>query len=128
MTRLDALRALLEQVEAGTATGDPNGWAVPREQSQLITLALGDDDEIWANFVAAHDGSIDAAKALHEVVLPGWNFSVFRNIASVSQTALHDVGYLTAEHIGEADNPARAWLLAILRALLEERVNETADR
>jgi hypothetical protein len=113
--RRDALRALLEQVEAGTATGRPDALAVPREQSRLIAKAFGDDDEIWSNVVAAHEGSLDAAKALHEAVLPGWWYSFHS----------HGLAFLVSPDCRitpSANNPdpARAWLICIILALIEE--------
>jgi hypothetical protein len=65
----------------------------------------------------AFHGSFDAAKALHEAVLRGWNARIFLN------------GYAVVEHpklrardkdAHVSDNPARAWLLAILEALIAE--------
>lgn len=71
-------------------------------------------------FVSSYTGSLDAAKALHEAVLPGWAWTVGDNEAVV---------YGPNEWIGEQDhfvavvsdsNPARAWLLTILGALIAQ--------
>jgi hypothetical protein len=115
MTRRDALRALLEQVEAGTATGRPDALAVPREQSRLIADAFGDDDEIWSNVVAAHEGSLDAAKALHEAVLPRHYAQIHR--WPMPKITRVDIG---GGYVGRDTDPARAWLICIIRALIEE--------
>ena len=115
MTRLDALRALLAHVEAGTATGGPDALAVPREQSRLIAEAFGDDDDIWSNFVAAHDGSLDAAKALHDAVLPGWGWHVEPGEACIWHPDTHGI----SRDVVWNDVPARAWLIAIIWALIE---------
>ena len=141
-TRLDALRALLEQVEAGTATGGPDALAVPLDKSQLIADAFdddGDETDIWGNVVAAHDGSLDAAKALHEAVLPGWDVSDFRrcgrllghpwgitlekwNASNPSKNMSSHAGYggYNGLDLYQSYDPARAWLLAIIRALIAE--------
>ncbi|WP_425070686.1 hypothetical protein [Sagittula sp. S175] len=97
MTDANAIRKLLEQVEAGTPI--------------LDTTPIGEIDVYAQNHFhdAYNEDSIDAAKALHEALLPGWAWCI------------HDGGVVRldkdAEVIGMADCPARAWLLAILRAL-----------
>ena len=58
-------------------------------------------------------GSLNDAMALHEALLPGWEYLLSASNAKVfpyNGTAGAAVKY------GMADNPARAWLLAILRA------------
>lgn len=71
----------------------------------------------------AYNGSLDAAKRLHDALLPGWAWMmgnkgtatvippehVFAKRGTVGPTCRVD------------DNPARAWLLAILRALDDQR-------
>jgi|GEM_PF-1199103 len=67
----------------------------------------------------AHSGSLDAAKALHDAVLPGWEWRlrddgqawVWRTAADLH--AAYD----------ETETPARAWLLAIIRALIWQEEN-----
>jgi hypothetical protein len=76
--------------------------------------------------VSAHYGSLDAALRLHEAMLPGWHVSMDdgqgqdRPFAAVmppvaKSTVLGTGEFDNAE--GEASTMARAWLLAILRAL-----------
>ena len=62
----------------------------------------------------AHNGSLDAAKALHDALLPGWMFRLSHSNAKVFP--FNDTADVAGQY-GMADNPARAWLLAILRAL-----------
>lgn len=88
------------------------------EADSTETLAwrqiFGWDETLNAD--AALKGSLDAAKALHEAVLPGWGVSL--------QTA-DGFGYVMlfaqdpARKTDTVENaiPARAWLLAILKAL-----------
>ena len=60
----------------------------------------------------AYNGSLDAAKALHEAVLPGWGFCVTQVGANVE-------GSVEA-YYSDNINPARAWLIAIIRALIAQ--------
>jgi hypothetical protein len=109
MTDPKALAALIEKVEAGEAV---RSWDFH---------AMSDSSVDWANARKSHDGSLDAAKALHEAVLPGWSYearrSGFGNGQAMVWNPLRSPGHgndIRADH----DNcPARAWLLAILRAL-----------
>ena len=59
-------------------------------------------------------GSLDAAKALHDELLPGWWFSAQPTGATVWKVDTpHDGMVFTG---APASAPARAWLLAILKA------------
>ena len=59
----------------------------------------------------AYDGSLDAAKALHERLLQGWQRQISESNAKVYKRP-------NIAFFGESiDNDARAWLLAILRAV-----------
>ena len=111
---LDALKELAEKVEAGTYDNVTAFRAFEGKHQNLIGDAFG--------------GSLDAAKALHEAVLPDYTLS------SLCQQRHPDHGqppngkwlcllfgivegnYRHAE--GKHTCPARAWLLAILRALI----------
>jgi hypothetical protein len=65
---------------------------------------------------AAYQGSLDAALRLHEALLPGWEWDlyhdgdVFLMLPDGHKTKRADATDLPG-------NPARSWLLAILRAL-----------
>ena len=62
----------------------------------------------------AYNGSLDAAKALHEVVLPG-------NVLWVTLVGgIATIGHDGEEYTGVSSNPARAWLIAILKALIAQ--------
>lgn len=111
MTRKEALAKAIEATQAGTLTGGNSG-AVPRHMSRIIETALGDDDEIWSDCVGAHDGSLDAAKALHGAVFPRHYAQL--HMWPMPEMCRVDIGQ---GHTGRAENPARAWLLAILCAL-----------
>ena len=107
MTKLEALEALKAKVEAG------NGPTF-----DLLHTCFGGR---WHTFSRAYKGSLDAAMALHNAVLPGWqlvvDFSGNHAGASVSSFGC----------IQSSDNaiPARAWLLAILSALIEQEKEAT---
>ena len=105
MTRKEALSELIEKVEAGSFPGDAN-------VTELFGVAPPTRLMVYA--YEAFGGSLDAAKELHDAVLPvAW--------AHVRYTGKY--GHATVDMDGEeydannAPNPARAWLLAILRAL-----------
>lgn len=109
-----ALQALADKVEAGHLSTDD------------IIAAFGN---MWDDMfvLAAFDGSLDAAKALHETVLPGWRIHLAQETEIVGPDAsflafVSPMDYSRKEHVfrprGRHDNPARAWLIAILRALI----------
>lgn len=105
----EALSKLIEAVATGQA---PTGLDVHRADtghSDHITMVLG-----------AFNGSLDAAKALHEALLPGWTTVLGQNAHHGDWSAivrLTEDGEIAHEYYGGADDlPARAWLLAILRA------------
>ena len=111
MNKLQALTALRDKVEAGKWSF--NGWAeYPISRKDM------------SKFDDAYNGSLDAAKALHEAVLPGWTW-----VMGPAATHLwRDEDYgdpFCAPYEGVADNPARAWLLAILEALIEQEGNKS---
>lgn len=69
---------------------------------------------VWAE--RAYQGSLDAAKTLHEALLPGWEWR-FQHLDS-SHLLNREQPACSEAHI--KGNAARAWLLAILRALIAE--------
>ena len=121
MTKADALIELREKVAAGDCDYD-SAWRyfVSRDMSGAQ----------WATrFREAFCGSLDAAKALHEAVLPGWKWrkanwphkpNLIEVVAPDLSSCLLDgsAGFATGE--GNNSEPARAWLLAILDALIEQ--------
>ena len=134
MTRRDSLRALYEAVKAGEAT-DAHFEAV-WTANDIGQWRLN----FWAN--NAYRNDMNAALALHNAVLPGWGWSA--GSCSVSDDAMVFPDFncpihgdrLRAElpilvngrewpEVTDIDqrppgNPARAWLLAILTAMIEQ--------
>ena len=108
MTRA-ALESLLERVEAGEAS----------------TMGFEDAGfDGWAEL--AYHGSLDAAKALHEAALPGWEWwlnSMNYWDGGEGPTCILRIGAPMVDlrvASARSDTPARAWLIAIIRAMLAE--------
>ena len=79
--------------------------------------------EKWQDAHKAYHGSINGALALHEAVLPGWGWNCDSNHgASVWVVTNRDGTWVVEKERSETDNhsPARAWLLAILDALMAQ--------
>ena len=102
MSEKTPIRALIEAVEAGV------------EETLPWRRVFGWDDTLNAD--AAHNGSLDAALALHEALLPGWVFDVTNDSAFVVRDGVDWDNARNPQYVGESEIPARAWLLAILRA------------
>lgn len=98
MTDLDRL---IEAVEGGCPVEDM--WMVPKV---IGPYPLQD------YLVGSCNGSLDAAKALHEALLPGLNAHVTMD-GSCQMFNEHGVSILSEEYRG--GNPARAWLIAVLK-------------
>lgn len=96
------MRALLETVERG----------------EFITGVLQSHETVA---YAAFSGSLDAALALHEAMLTGWGWTVGPWGARVflySDDPQWDGS--KRQEVELVDLPARAWLIAILRAVEAE--------
>lgn len=65
----------------------------------------------------AYNGSLDAAVAFLEAVLPNWRWTVEKTSKNEFTAGLFKGG--EGFSVGEADTPARALLLATLEALIE---------
>jgi len=107
MTDTQALRDLLVKVEAGAIRHSDLDAFIP----VFGLTTIGNDAH------SAYNGSLDAAKALHEAVLPGWEWLIGKSNAKIFPfNDTHDV----AGCYGMADTAARAWLICILRALIAQ--------
>ena len=98
MTDIDRL---IDAVEAGTAKVTDFAAAFPKE-----------------GFLAAMNayvGDLNAPKRLHDALLPGWRWQAGQDDKTVYATVYpaHD---FMRQFVGYSDIPARAWLLAILKA------------
>jgi hypothetical protein len=110
------LRKLIEAVEAGTAR--PSGYGHPEEMFFAVWPPTKVGPQMYHFASRAYDGSLDAAKSLHDALLPGWAMIVGNADGEPGpfMACLRNPATETIEE-GENANPARAWLLAILRAL-----------
>ena len=103
----DAIKKLINCVEAGTLP-EPifHGCSAQRGHWAYVT---GLDARQRTMVFQSYNGSLDAAARLHDELFPGADYSV-----STSRV------YVLNGYEGIADNTARAWLLAILKAKLAE--------
>ena len=106
--RKQALTDLLSKIEAGDRSGLCKSMAVQGWPGDPFP-----DD--WASRIdAAYNGSLDAAKALHEAVLCDYVW-----IASAGCVEVYGPKegqkFIT---FCEDETPARAWLIAIIKALI----------
>jgi hypothetical protein len=108
MTRLEALRELKAKVEAGV-------WEANTPPLRGLWSTFS-HDEVYAAF----NGSLNAAKALHDAVLPGWDAEVILKSRRVTVFDGHMFEGFDRASSGVADTPARAWLLAVLAALISQ--------
>jgi hypothetical protein len=108
------LERLIAAVEAGTLC---QGDVIGVEEGALIDAAIaeaGSTENLWEEVDLAMNGSLDAALRLHEALLPGCPWGM---------TCGHEYGTMASifdgetRHAGRSAIPARAFLLAILRAL-----------
>jgi hypothetical protein len=120
LTRLQALIELRDKVKAGGIV-QPFLFQDVFNDQQSHENCAGEAYE-------AFNGSLDAAKALHEAVLPGW--AVHRvgsrhggvweaDLMQLDADGWHNAETCMRSKVWNAD-PARAWLLAILDALIAQ--------
>ena len=98
---MTALTELLAKVEAGEIGGGLN------------TASVFGDTKSAMDAVDAFYGSLDAARELHEAVLPHHYAQL--HMWPMPEMTRVDIG---GGHVGRDNIPARAWLIAILRALI----------
>ena len=108
MSRLDALRALKKAVEDGTATYDHFNVVWPPDDLNHCRL----NNYAWRAF----NDDLNAARALHDAVRPGWAWCIHGNVAGVAPAT---ASYIMRD-AKTAANPARAWLLALIASLIDE--------
>ena len=113
--RKDALTELLAKVEAGNFNW--NAWATP----PLNRALMGKVED-------SYNGSLDAAKALHEAVLPDYSWQLFEEdsgeFSSLVSKRADPKFYEEEWHA----YPARAWLIAILKALIADENTNANDK
>ena len=120
-----ALTDLMAKIEAGDDAGFRKAnRTVFSTPCQDMALQLREEHSRHA-----YKGSLDAAKALHEAVLGGWGWrfdehygdgmpaKFERKTAWVSMPDNWRVGHTS---LVKDNNPARAWLIATIKALIAE--------
>jgi len=102
------IRGLIEAIERG-------------DMSATVEAAMAafTDLTIWRHVLKACGGSLDAAKALHDALLPGCGFFIGDENGESGGDVIAMTRNPATEAVTEGSStiPARAWLLAILRAL-----------
>lgn len=113
------LRGLIQAVVRGD---EPYMWD--------LAHSLGLSHMHWVG--AAFNGSLDAAKRLHDALLPGWMVECMCQLLEVGENGEYTGGtdgwLVNLRHLPDghsedsatAETPAGAWLLSILRALEQE--------
>lgn len=113
---MNDLDKLIAAVEGGTAT-----------EFQFLTWRPGftGTRKESATMQRAYHGSIDAAKALHEALLPEWKWGVVDHADGDfgAGVGLKEVD----EMIGVSTNASRSWLIAILKAHRHNLANGAAQ-
>jgi len=104
----DALTRLADAVESGAGHFDILSAATEWDSDNGNGLS-----ECVVN---AFHGSLDAAKALHDAVLPGWGWSVE---ATSNACVWRPDTFGVSRDIEISTTAARAWLIAIIRALAQ---------
>lgn len=105
MTDTKALDALIEAVEAG-------GTIQPFVFQDALNH--GEHAPCAGEAFEAYHGDLNAAKALHEALLPGWGYAFGDDEKGAAGVVARD---LQSEEIeAHSEIPARAWPLAVLKA------------
>ena len=114
MTRKEAILALRDAVTVGDIDTLPDN-CFRRAFAGYPTAGIG------FNFSEAHEGSLDAALALHEAVVPDWTWQVdyTPEVLLMPPKSVRHLGWAYGDGMSSG-YASRAWLLAILEALIME--------
>ena len=100
MTRIDALRALEKAVEDEAVDGMTPHCDLPA-----------------IHVLGAYCGSLDAAKAMHDAMLPGWDLLITTYEDGLFEVSVSEP-LVVKTYDGLSEIIARAWLIAIIRAVM----------
>ena len=98
-----ALQRLLDKVEAGKVSQWFN-W----------NSGIGSHGPLARQ---AYNGSLDAAKALHDALVPGWDLLITTYEDGLFEVSVSEP-LVVKTYDGLSEIIARAWLLAIIRAVM----------
>jgi hypothetical protein len=102
-TRKDAMAVLMDKVRTGTAIEADFAEAWPHAHNS-------EHHRAWLAYL----GSLDAAEALHDAVLTGWEYGYDGSIAWVKLPGLR----ASYRHDSMGGLTSRAWLISILSAMI----------
>lgn len=114
MGRKERLEALLEKVRAGELY-DFTDFALLARHPLSGALRM-------EKAGLAYRGHLDAAKALHDAVFPDWSY-LLGHVKTGKPAAIIYCDYesdLNEDCYIESETPARAWLIAIIKAFIEQ--------
>ena len=110
---------LIKAVEAGTLPEAIFHGCSSVSGHWAYDTGLDADQRRWVYL--AYKGTLDAAQALHDALLPGWEW----NIDAGDGAYVENRGDFGLEYSADIPGmPARAWLLAILKAKQAEGGDE----
>ena len=114
-SRKDALQGLLDSVTAGDE-------ARVSTRIRAMSSLYRDAGEYFPGYdmQKVYHGSLDAALALHNAVLPGFEVSYLGQEDIGWTVSLARLGPQARGEVSHQTTPARAWLCAILQALIAE--------
>ena len=118
MTRIEAIDALLTRVKAGEWDHRPNA-----EARVVFPYKSASADDLGLTARAAFEGSTDAALALIEAVLPGWEYGLNFDAHGEKYAFVGDGACFETDEVYDKSH-ARALLIATLEAL---KAKEEAD-
>lgn len=108
MDKTEALRALIEAVEAGTQF---------RYDGMEEALSV----EQFESMSGAFNGQLDAANDLHDALFHEAEWASISYSKRYAEESAVEITTSTGTWRSVSENPARAWLLAILRAYLSQQ-------
>jgi len=110
MTHKQNLIALLAKVEAEEVIVADDLYHISEHSHPGVQVS-------WAlSFMPANSGSLDAAQALHKAVLPEYEWTFYYD----GECGVQHHESANVFHTAWDKTPSRAWLIAIIKALIAE--------
>jgi len=104
-TQVEEIRDLIEKIKAGELPEEYSLSALGAKPFRALPFS----ERLWAAY--AYSGNLSAAQKLHEALLRSRRFEL-ESYGKFCECAIID----GINYYGEAENLARAWLIAILKA------------